>query len=220
MVFVSLRLDYPFLRESLLQAPGMEIEWIRDVTTEGQREMLFWARGGDFEAFDAGIEHDPTVSLVDAHEMETQRIYRVVLENQGAKRGPGLYRLLIDTASFVQRASATTDGWFFRIGFPDKSTLGEIFSACQERDIEYDIERVVERRDIENEGFGLTDAQREALVTAFECGFFGVPRNCTLEKLGDRLGISDTAVSMRLRRGIQTLLERTLYPDVDKDNGK
>lgn len=217
MIFVAFRFDYPFLRESLLNAPRMEIEWIRDVMSEGQREMLFWARWGDFEAFDAGIENDPTVTLLDAHDIGKQRIYRVGLEGQGEKTGPGLYPLLIDTASFVQRATATTDGWFCRIGSPDKSTLDQFFCACRERDIEYDIERVVERRDIETETFGLTGAQREALVTAFECGYFAVPRDCTLEELGDRLDISDTAVSMRLRRGIQTLLERTVSLDLDAD---
>lgn len=159
------------------------------------------------------------MKLLDAHEIGSQRIYRVGLENLGEKTGPGLYPLLIETASSVERATATTDGWFCRIGFPDKSALTQFFSACRERDIEYDIERVVERTDLENEAFGLTDAQREALVTAFECGFFAVPRKCTLEELGDELDISDTAVSMRLRRGIQTLLERTVYHDANEEQG-
>ncbi|MFC7137822.1 helix-turn-helix domain-containing protein [Halobaculum litoreum] len=37
-----------------------------------------------------------------------------------------------------------------------------------------------------------------------------MPRAVTLEELGDRLGISDTAASQRLRRGITALLTESL----------
>jgi hypothetical protein len=52
----------------------------------------------------------------------------------------------------------------------------------------------------------LSEQQYEALRTAFEAGYFAIPREITLQELAARLGISDTAASHRLRRGLQTVL--------------
>jgi predicted DNA binding protein len=212
MPFVEFRLDYPLLREALRRVPDMEIEWVRNVAPEGDTEMLFFAQGGDFDAFATALEADPTVSLVDSTEMGDQRIYRVGLVAPGGETTK-LYSILTETASLVLSATATHEGWYCHFGFPDRSALDHFFEACRERDVEYEILRVTEELNASAEPFGLTDPQREALVAALECGFFEVPRECTLEDLGDRLDISGTATSMRLRRGTKTLVERTVYPD-------
>ncbi|EMA51406.1 helix-turn-helix domain-containing protein [Halococcus thailandensis] len=65
---------------------------------------------------------------------------------------------------------------------------------------------------------GLTAAQRETLLTALEEGYFAIPRDITTEGLGDRLGISDQAVSERLRRAQTTVFTSLLVGgDVDAD---
>jgi predicted DNA binding protein len=56
----------------------------------------------------------------------------------------------------------------------------------------------------------LTDAQHEALVLAYERGYFDSPRGVTLAELGAELGVSQQAVGARLRRGIRRTLARTL----------
>jgi hypothetical protein len=212
VTFVEFRLDYPFLREALQRVPEMEIEWMRNVAADGGREMLFWAYGDDFDAFGAALEADQTVRLLDSTAVGDERIYRVVLIDQAGKSAAGLYPVLIETASFIQSATATHEGWCCRFGFPDRSALDRFFSACRERDIEYEIHRLIEGRNVENTNSGLTDAQRETLIAAVENGFFEVPRQCTLDELGEVLGVSDTAASMRLRRGMKTLVERTVFP--------
>jgi len=52
----------------------------------------------------------------------------------------------------------------------------------------------------------LTDPQREALVLAYERGYFNSPREVTMEELGAELGITQQAVASRLRRGIDQIL--------------
>ena len=212
VTFVEFRLDYPFLREALQRVPEMEIEWMRNVAADSGREMLFWAHGDDFKAFDSAIEADPTVRLLDSTAVGEERIYRVVLVDRDGKSAASLYPVLIETASFIQSATATHEGWDCHFGFPDRSALDRFFRACRERDIEYEIHRLIEGRNAEHADFGLTDAQRETLIAAVENGFFEVPRQCTLDELGEKLGVSDTAVSMRLRRGMKTLVERTVFP--------
>jgi predicted DNA binding protein len=56
----------------------------------------------------------------------------------------------------------------------------------------------------------LTDTQQEALVLAYERGYFESPREVTLEALGEELGISQQAVGSRLRGGIKNVLGNTL----------
>lgn len=220
MTFVEFRLDYPLLREALRRVPDMTVEWVRNVAPEGDTEMLFFAEGGDFDAFATALEADPTVTLVDSTEMGDQRIYRVGLVDPGGETTPGLYSILTETASLVLSATATHERWYCHFGFPDRSALNRFFEACRDRDIGFEIVRMTEERDAENASFGLTEPQREALVAAVDCGFFDVPRQCTLEDLGDRLDISDTATSMRLRRGTKTLVERTVHPDHESSSSR
>lgn len=52
----------------------------------------------------------------------------------------------------------------------------------------------------------LTATQAEALTLALDAGYFDVPRAVSLNELAAQLGVSDSAVSQRLRRGLSTLL--------------
>lgn len=56
----------------------------------------------------------------------------------------------------------------------------------------------------------LTDKQREALVAAFETGYYEIPRDITVEELADDLGISHQALSERFRRAHHQLIETEL----------
>ncbi len=59
-------------------------------------------------------------------------------------------------------------------------------------------------------GAGLTDAQYDALVTAYRSGYFEEPRALSLSELAEELGISPTAASGRLRRATKRLVETQL----------
>jgi len=50
----------------------------------------------------------------------------------------------------------------------------------------------------------LSEPQREALTLAVRRGYYDIPRGCTTAELADELGISDQAVTERLRRAIGT----------------
>jgi predicted DNA binding protein len=58
--------------------------------------------------------------------------------------------------------------------------------------------------------YGLTTAQREALVLAVESGYYDIPRTCTTVEVAEELGISDQAVTERLRRAIVNLVDNSL----------
>ena len=56
----------------------------------------------------------------------------------------------------------------------------------------------------------MTAAQREALLTAYEEGYFEEPRKTSQQEVVDRLGISSTAAGGRIRRGMSKLIETSL----------
>lgn len=58
--------------------------------------------------------------------------------------------------------------------------------------------------------FNLTRSQREALVLAYERGYFRSPREVTLADLGSELGITGQSVGSRIRRGVHRLVGNTV----------
>jgi cytidyltransferase-like protein len=62
---------------------------------------------------------------------------------------------------------------------------------------------------------GLTNDQEQTLTTAYERGYFAIPRGTTIQELGEALDISDSAVSQRLRRGEESLIAATLLTAAD-----
>ena len=58
--------------------------------------------------------------------------------------------------------------------------------------------------------WGLTDKQQDAVLAAYQKGYFDVPREQSLTKLADEFGISRQAFSGRLMRGLQSVLLHTV----------
>jgi predicted DNA binding protein len=56
--------------------------------------------------------------------------------------------------------------------------------------------------------YGLTRRQRKLLETAYEKGFFDVPRRIDLRSLAEELGVSRSTIMESLRRAIARVLEQ------------
>jgi predicted DNA binding protein len=59
--------------------------------------------------------------------------------------------------------------------------------------------------------FDLTNSQQNTLFQAVRDGYFEVPRQTTLGEVGEKLGISEQAVSENLRRGANKVLRGVLF---------
>ncbi len=55
-------------------------------------------------------------------------------------------------------------------------------------------------------GVNLTLKQKEAIELAIESGYYRIPRSCTMEDLGNQLGIKRVAMQERLRRAEQRII--------------
>lgn len=222
MITVEFETDNPILRATREAVPDMSITIENEQSTgpddNGTIHLLFWASGGDYEAFERALADDPTVTdpkvLADTGH---SRLYRVVFTDEGMAQTA--HPVWVDLDGTLLHAESIDDGWFVRMRFPDRTAIIAFQSWFDEHDIPFIVTGVYEADEIPETGLGpnLTDIQRETLIVAYEAGYFSVPREHSLVELADDLGVSDSATSQRLRRGLAKLVEYDLLHGRDAD---
>lgn len=115
---------------------------------------------------------------------------------------------LATVEAVIERIEVTPDGWRQSGWFADRAAFTE-FSSFWQRNAGFRLRRLTRDGASEPAGDGLTDRQREALRTAYEMGYFEIPRGTSLESIATELGISASSVSERLRRAQTQLIEET-----------
>jgi len=217
MIFVRFRFEHPIFRAAVERVPDATVEWIRNVPAVDRTELLIWVATDDFAAFERALGADPTIAEVrQSVPVNDRRLLRVTLAEAGTDAD--LFPIIVETGSVIQEATVTADGWDCHFGFSDNAALSRFFEACRTRNIDYDIHRIYDPRSADDIEDGLTESQREALVTAMNMGYFDVPRRTGLQALGAELGISDTATSERIRRGMKTLVAQSLSGHVEEQS--
>ena len=119
-------------------------------------------------------------------------------------------RALYEAPLHVESIRATPTGWHQRGRFADRDAFNELRTFWQRNDVPFRLYRLTS--DDAGDRFaatddGLTDAQRAAVRTASEMGYFDIPRQASLEDVADELGISASSCSERLRRAQTHLVE-------------
>ncbi|HKJ58349.1 MAG TPA: helix-turn-helix domain-containing protein [Halobacteriales archaeon] len=214
MLIVEARIDSPILREALRDAPGTTVvhEELYDVDDEIRH--FFWAEGDDFDAFDAGLDADPTVTDPTVlTETGGRRLYRVTFTEAGEEVATFPTWGELDLVMLDSRATA--DGWQVRIRVPDRNALSGFVDACRDRGLTFVVDAIYSATDEAGAPGGpLTAVQREALLAALETGYFDVPRSASLEEIAARLEVSPQAASERLRRGMAALVDARLRDEL------
>lgn len=123
----------------------------------------------------------------------------------------GVLSTLMETGVPLIKAVGTSEQWTFDIRGDDRRDIAAFRERCQELGISIKLTKLHALTPIDSETEAeLTDTQQEALVLAYERGYFNTPRDVTMADLGGELGISQQAVASRLRRGISSILGNTL----------
>jgi predicted DNA binding protein len=116
---------------------------------------------------------------------------------------------------FALDAQQHDGGWVERWQLPDRESFQSVWQYALDRSFQFDIIKINQIPDSSGSNmFGMTDKQRETIAYAYNNGYFGDPSEITLEEIADDLGISTTAVSGRIRRGIEKMVESTI-PEAD-----
>lgn len=188
--------------------PRVRVRLERTVPTGESVMPYFWVSREFEEGVKEALEDDGTVesvSVIDSTPDES--LFRV----EWTEDIDGFIESVIENDVSVLEGKGTGDDWEFQVRLSDYDQLSDFYQSCVEDGMNVELSSVHGPLDTANTGeWGLTDEQRRTLETALENGYFDVPRGITLVELGHRLGISDSAVSQRLRRGLASLIDSAL----------
>lgn len=200
-------------QETLEELSGVEFEVERVVKGGEEAVMpLLWIRGTDPQTFREACRDDPSVDDVTLlAEFDDEHLFRMYWVDHVDL----LLQMLTNSRATVLDAFGSGERWHLRVLYPDREALNRTHEFCENHGLTFDIE-VIRELDGEPTGrYGLTEEQYEALVRAVELGYFEVPREVDLEELADELDISHQALSERIRRGCEALIEDTLKVGMD-----
>ena len=212
MIIAEYTLDHPVLSQTLRRLPGIELSWEDSYSgPDGRVRMIAWVDCDDFDAFDAAVEADPTVAnprVLAA--VGGRRLYRLDLVGEGAESS--IMPVLVEGGGVHQSVTATAAGWRNRSRFPDRESFEEVYRFCLDHGIEFTFHRIYEQSELMGpEAPALSEAQLETLIEAVDSGYLDIPRGSSLEELGERLGISESAASERFRRAVKRLVQQTVH---------
>ncbi|WP_255197356.1 helix-turn-helix domain-containing protein [Halorarius litoreus] len=204
----AVRSDGLVLHEALSRT-GVRLELERTVATDPERPSLFlWVEGDDLDAFDAAAHDDPTVTDITVlSEVDGKRLYSMRVTDATEIV---LYPEWVSLGAERLQAYYVDGWWHARARFPDRQAFAAYRDFLSRNDVEFRLKHLYNGERTAADAATLTLEQRETLKLAYERGYFEVPRRVTTSELAAELGLSDQAVSERLRRGYARLVEATV----------
>lgn len=211
MIIVEYTLDHPILKYTRTTLPEIKIT-VEDSYTSADGKRLFIARINydDFEAVEAALAADSTVTNPEriATSPDHQH-YRLTLAGHGVETD--IRPLVIELGGVQLHLVGTSEGWKNRTQLPDREAFEQIYQFCVEHDIGVTFHRIWQESETGTTALiQLTDAQREALATAADCGYLEIPRQCSLAEFAAELGISESAASERFRRAVKKIINQAV----------
>jgi predicted DNA binding protein len=192
---VSVPAEEFVLGRAIRRAPPVDLD-IEPLIAHGDKGLAPYVRAiGDTEAldaFDRALRDDPAVTNVSVLErFADERFYRAHWRD-----GVGEFLSALEAAEASVLYASCADGqWKLRVLVADREQFTTFYERWSDA-VDPALVRVFERSNPKTFGeFGLTAEQRDALVQAFELGYFAVPKEATIEEVADELGGSPQAVS-------------------------
>lgn len=200
----------------LSSTDGLIIE-LETVVPLRQRQLPFLLVHDDgTEAFEMHVAQQPSVEEVREVERHDGEVFYALDWDSSRDR---LFDAIngVDAQLISARASGTT--WEFELRFPSHDALSEFKDRCEDAHVNIVVDRIYNPTMPATEPrFGLTDPQRETLVRAVEGGYYDIPRRISTATLAEEFGVSDQAITERLRRAIVALTEHTLLvSEIDEE---
>lgn len=181
------------------------IELDRIVPTGGRVCPYLWVETADHAQFREAVEDN---DVVEEFRLVTMDGDTGLYHLDWSPERTGFLNCLQESDAAVLCATGTTDRWEFELRFDSHDHVRQFQEGCSEREIEISIDSVTSGTAGESPTELLSPRQKETIALALERGYFDVPRQTTMVQLADELGISDQAVSARIRRGVKKLTKQ------------
>lgn len=204
--FTILAEDFP-LGQIFADAPEATIELERLVPTTRTLLPYFWIWGDDVRAIRNDVRSYPgieSVSLVEA--VDDGGLFRAEWDEETE----GVLTAIAELNVTLLKATGNRDKWTFQIRAEETDQLSQFQQYCQDHGIGVTLTRLQSLSTMRDDDYDLTPEQREALVLAFEEGYYDQPRATDLEELAAELGITRQSLSARLNRGYRNLVRNAL----------
>ncbi|WP_158237393.1 helix-turn-helix domain-containing protein [Halegenticoccus soli] len=166
-----------------------------------------WVYTDDRERFETAAISDPSIRELTPLSATTHPpLYTVDL--RGADAAPLFTLLCSESATLIVNLMVTAEGCDFCLRLPNKETVARLLDRLEKQNVGVTIRSLSKGVAHPLAKLGLSDDQYEAVLLASERGYFAVPRETDLEELAAKLNTSSQTVSERLRRALETLLDR------------
>lgn len=169
----------------------------------------FWVRGVETDAIVEQFTDHPGVRdirLVDQVDSE------YLMRCEWRPDYGGVLDALISPEIILLSAVGTAEKWTFELRGESREAVAEFQEYCHDHGVPVTLKKLRGLQPLDAK-LDLTETQREALILAYERGYFNLPRETTLEEIAGELEISQQAVGSRLRRGNRRLIEQVLFTE-------
>jgi predicted DNA binding protein len=203
----SIPVDAFCLGDSLEAVPSATAELDRVVAHSPDHVLPFvWLFDVDQAVFDASLEHDSSVEAWEVTDsFERSVLYHFEWTDIVSER----LQEILDHEGVILNARGTTDGWRFLARFASHDHFSTFRNQFWSPGA-ITLHRIGASKTPGTAQYGVTNKQREALLAAYDAGYYDIPSTVTGVELAQGLGISQQSVSRRLNRGVKTLIGNTL----------
>ena len=187
---------------------GSTIE-LENLVPLGEKAVPFFSVSEEIsEDFEKSVRNHPSVDrIAEVSEHDNETLYSL---DWNVSRDV-FFQGVVEMGGQILSGTGTPQTWEFELRFQSHDALSEFQEYCSDAHISLEVGRIYNpMRPGTGMWYGLTAPQRETLVRAVRGGYYSIPREMSTQDLAEELDISDQAVTERLRRAIDTLVENTL----------
>lgn len=202
--------------------PGRSLWTDVDVTVElepivplGSDSQYLWLIGDEYQH---AVDVFGTLSVVESVETLDTLADRALVRVRWTDADTPFADLVDEQGAIITEAVGTAEGWTVSVRFADDRALARFYDSCRQHGVQPEFRGAFVGDADASDRFGMSAVQWTTVETAFEMGYFDVPRRTTIAAIAEALDVSEQAVSERLRRGLANYLTTTLAT-VSDDEG-
>ena len=188
--------------------PNVTIEIERVVPTDHAILPYFWVRNVPVERVQHTLDVQGALeSYAVVDDLGTQGLFRAEWD----PAVEGVLTGIVETELTLLSAVGTQEEWVFELRAEDTDKISAFQQYCVDHGIDIKLGSLHPLGGKDGVGqYGLTPEQREAILFAYNDGYYESPPESNLEAMAEEHDISRQSFTDRLRRGYKNLIQETI----------